>query len=234
MAVRQLTSFDPEGGSAQDILCWAVDRFGTGLATSSSFQMQSLPLLHMLGRLAPHVPVIFLDTGFHFPETLAFRDRLVAEWGLNLRVVRREPEPGEHRHRILDLPQIDPDLCCHMHKVEPMQRAMRDYRAWLSGIRRDQSQTRASIRTIEAGSDGLTRIHPFARWTGHDVSQYIARHDLPEHPLLAKGYVSIGCAPCTRPVQIGQTERAGRWSGRAKTECGLHTTLRPGSPAAES
>lgn len=234
MAVQHLRSFEPEHGSPQEVISWAAQHYGSGLAASSSFQMQSLPLLHMLAQHAPHVPILFLDTGFHFPETLAFRDRLVADWGLNLRVVRREPVTGEDRRRILDLPYVDPDLCCHMHKVEPMRLATKDRSAWMSGIRRDQGRARAAVRVVESADNGPTRIHPFAAWTAQDVMRYVREHDLPEHPLHAQGYLSIGCAPCTQPVSIGMRERDGRWAGQEKTECGLHTTLRPQPPATES
>lgn len=194
---------------------------------SSSFQGQSLPLLHIVSRVAPRIPVIFLDTGFHFPETLAFRDRLVREWGLNLRVVRRTPEAGEDPRRYARLHAVDPDLCCRLNKVEPMQRALAGQTAWLSGIRRDQSPARASVRVVETAADGLVRVHPMAAWTAADVWRYVHQHALPDHPLVARGYLSVGCAPCTTPVQLGGSERDGRWAGRQKTECGLHTDLRP-------
>ncbi len=120
----------------------------------------------------------------------------------------------------------DPDLCCYINKVEPMQRAMEGLRAWISGIHRDQSPARANTRILELTSQGVVRVHPMAAWTRRDVWQYIHDHNLPEHPLLAQGYLSIGCAPCTRPIHEGEDERAGRWDGQEKTECGLHTLLR--------
>jgi phosphoadenosine phosphosulfate reductase len=177
--------------------------------------------------VAPGLPVIFLDTGFHFPETLEFRDRLVREWGLNLRVYRAAGGRDEFLQRHgPDLYRRDPDLCCFVNKVEPMQRAMAGLDAWISGIRRDQSPERASVKVVERTAQGVVRVHPMARWTGRDVWRYIHEHDLPDHPLTAAGYLSVGCAPCTRPVTLGEGERAGRWRGFAKTECGLHTLLR--------
>lgn len=214
-APRALETAPPE-----DILRWAVAEFAPDVAMSSSFQTQSLPLLHMVSRVAPSLPVIFLDTGYHFPETLRFRDRLVKEWGLELVVAR--PHPDEARPGLY---AQDPDRCCQVHKVEPMRHAMRGLRAWISGVRRDQTDARSGLRVVERTND-LVRIHPLAGWTSRDVWSYIDRYDLPAHPLFSQGYVSIGCAPCTRPVQIGMDERSGRWAGRGKTECGLHTTMR--------
>jgi phosphoadenosine phosphosulfate reductase len=220
---------DLEESPAEEIVAWAAEQFGDGLAMSSSFQGQSLPLLHLVSRVAPRTPVVFLDTGFHFPETLAFRDRIVKAWGLNLVVARHQPDPGEDAYARMDLHRQDPDLCCHIHKVEPMRRAMEGRSAWLSGVRRDQGPTRASLRVVETASEGMVRVHPMAAWTDRDVWRYVHEHGLPDHPLTAQGYLSVGCAPCTQPVQIGADPRSGRWPGQQKTECGLHTTLRSGA-----
>ncbi len=223
-----------EDWSAEEIVAWAVREFGDGAGMSCSFQSQSLPLLHIVSRVAPGLPVIFLDTGFHFPETLEFRDRLVREWGLNLRVYRAAGGRDEFlRRHGPDLYRRDPDLCCFVNKVEPMQRAMAGLRAWISGIRRDQSPERETVKVVERTAQGVVRLHPMARWTGRDVWRYIHEHDLPDHPLTAAGYLSVGCAPCTRPVALGEGERAGRWSGMGKTECGLHTLLRQGGDEAK-
>lgn len=209
-----------EHAPPEEILRWAVAEFAPDVAMSSSFQTQSLPLLHMVSRVAPALSVIFLDTGYHFPETLRFRDRLQKEWGLNVVTVR--PAPEEAR---AGLYARDPDRCCQIHKVEPMRRAMTGLRAWISGVRRDQTGARSGLQVVEHTKD-LVRVHPLAAWTSRDVWSYIDRYDLPAHPLFSQGYVSIGCAPCTRPVAMGMDERSGRWSGQGKTECGLHTTLR--------
>jgi phosphoadenosine phosphosulfate reductase len=220
-----------EGASAEEIVAWAVDRHWPDVAMSCSFQSQSLPLLHIVSRVAPQLPVIFLDTGYHFPETLAFRDELVERWGLNLRVVRAEGGHDEFvRTHGPDLYRRDPNLCCWANKVEPMERAMAGLSAWISGIRRDQTGSRGDIAVVEQGAKGVTRVHPMAAWTGRDVWSYIHRHELPDHPLVARGYLSVGCAPCTRPTAAGGDERSGRWEGQGKTECGLHTLLRaPGA-----
>lgn len=203
----------------------AADRFAGAVAVSSSFQTQSLPLLHLVSRLESPLDVIFIDTGFHFPETLAFRDQLVALLGLQVRVVRAE-DAGIVEARA-PLYRTNPDLCCQVHKVQPVLTAMKDYRAWVSGIRRDQTPTRAKVQPVEEGTDELIRIHPMLDWTHADIEAYIAANGLPRHPLEARGYTSIGCKPCTRPPVVGGDLRSGRWQGTGKTECGLHTCLRP-------
>ncbi|MCB0153209.1 MAG: phosphoadenylyl-sulfate reductase [Anaerolineae bacterium] len=218
-----------ETETAAQIIAWAVQTFRPKVAMSCSFQTQSLPLLHIISQVAPDLPVMFVDTSYHFPETLVFRDQLVREWGLNLQIVRAAPPRGAAvQPPEPDLYRRNPDLCCFINKVEPMQQTTAGLRAWISGIRRDQSPTRAKSHILEQTSAGLLRVHPMANWTRQDVWQYIHDHSLPEHPLLSQGYLSIGCAPCTQPIFTGQDERAGRWAGQAKTECGLHTVLRGG------
>lgn len=208
--------------SPQEILCWAWETFGEGVSATSSFQTQSVPLLHMLARVTPEMPVLFLDTGFHFPETLAFRDRLVREYGLRLRSLYPAMGHEGFQHQYGDLYRRDPNLCCYINKVEPLKRAMRDLRAWVSGIRRDQTAERSQAEIISLQADGTYKICPLLAWTRQNILAYVYEYDLPEHPLRARGYLSIGCAPCTRPVLDGQDERAGRWAGQNKTECGLH------------
>ncbi|CAK0738164.1 Adenosine 5'-phosphosulfate reductase [Gammaproteobacteria bacterium] len=213
--------------SPQEILEWAAKNFPNEIAASSSFQTQSVPLLHMIASTVPQLPILFIDTGYHFPETIAFRDRLVHSWNLNLEVltVRNSMEEGLwYANQPLYL--TNPDLCCEIHKVAPMREAMRRYRVWISGIRRDQSHTRAKADIVEVSKENRIRIHPMLEWTQSDVQQYVRNHGLPEHPLDVLGYVSIGCAPCTRPPLTGGGLRSGRWQGTGKTECGLHTHLR--------
>jgi len=218
----------------EEILTWAVERFWPNIAASSSFQTQGMPLLHMISRAVPQLPVIFLDTGYHFPETLIFRDQLTGDWQLNLKVIRAAQPEGEGefsgRHN-RDLYRRDPDRCCYINKVEPMQRVLAGLEGWISGIRRDQSPARAGIKILERLDNGALRIHPMATWRRQDIFQYIHDRQLPEHPLLAQGYLTVGCAPCTRPVFDGTGERSGRWNGHDKTECGLHTVLRQPAPA---
>lgn len=211
-----------EGLDTEGILERAWSDFGPRLAMSSSFQTQSVPLLYMVSRVIPELPILFLDTGYHFPETLQFRDRLVEQWGLNVRTLRPlESGASSALRRDLEPYQQDPDLCCHVRKVEPLRRAMTDYNAMISGIRRDQTRVRAEAATLET-RNGKGRVHPMLDWTESDVWNYISDHDLPVHPLYHQGYTSIGCAPCTRPVQIEGDTRSGRWAGKLKTECGLH------------
>lgn len=224
--IRRPTPHD----SPQATVAWASRTFRGNVAVSSSFQTQSLPLLHIVSRVAPEIPVLFVDTGYHFPETLEFRDRIVREWGLSLRVVRasasRTKLVEDHGEELF---RRDPDLCCELRKVEPMRRATRDLEAWISGIRRDQTSARSSIRIVERPVAGPARVHPLADWDSRDVWRYIEEHALLEHPLTAEGYLSIGCAPCTAPATRADDERSGRWVGSGKTECGLHTSLRPDS-----
>ena len=215
-----------EQQSPAEILQWSWEVFGPNIAASSSFQTQSLPLLHLISQICPDMPIIFLDTGFHFPETLAFRDELQARFKLNIIVTRPVIEKSQLLLRYGEgLYRRDPDLCCYLNKVEPMQRVMAGLPAWVSGVRRDQTEYRTGLRTLEPQPSGLLKIHPLLHWTGQEVSAYIDRYQLPSHPLMAKGYPSVGCAPCTRAVSSGELERAGRWAGLTKTECGLHLNL---------
>ncbi len=210
------------------IIAWAVATFGPDLAMTSSFQQQSVVLLHIVSWVAPDLPILFLDTGYHFPETLAFKDQLVEQFGLkNVQVIRpalsQEAQVAQYGPNLW---QTNPDLCCYINKVQPLQEAMRHYRAWITGIRRDQATSRANTPIVDVREDGLTKIAPLANWTEEDVERYARFHNLPRHPLYDLGYKSIGCAPCTQPVQEGEDPRAGRWAGHAKKECGLHTVFR--------
>jgi phosphoadenosine phosphosulfate reductase len=213
-----------EGADPQVIITWAAERFMPRLAVTSSFQTQSVALLHLITQARPDIPVIFLDTGYHFPETLAYRDQLVARFGLTLRVARSAVSPADMVRQHGDaLYRRDPEMCCYINKIEPMQRALRDLDAWLTGIRRDQTDNRAHAQFVELMPDGRMKINPLLAWTRQDLWSYINRHDLPAHPLFSQGYLSVGCAPCTAPVTDGGGERSGRWAGTDKTECGLHT-----------
>jgi phosphoadenosine phosphosulfate reductase len=167
------------------------------------------------------MPVVFIDTGFLFPETLAFKDLVAERYDLHVVTIGPRGEPGP-------LYMTDKDACCTARKVEPMQRLLPDYDALVSGIRRDQSEARAVTDLIEyhdAEPHPIVKVHPLATWTRAEVWRYIADHDVPSHPLLDHGYTSIGCWPCTQPTLPGEAERAGRWRGSSKTECGLHTSL---------
>ena len=212
--------------STEAVLEWSLETFAGDIAMSSSFQSQSVPLLHIVSRVSPSLPILFLDTGYHFPETIAFRDQLVEAWKLKLVVLkaRRGPDEGTQADGN-PLYLSNPDMCCNIHKVVPMRAATARYRGWISGIRRDQTASRMHVRPVEENA-GHYRVHPMLDWTEQQIRRYMAEHHLPEHPLSAKGYTSIGCAPCTRRPLLGGDPRSGRWADSGKTECGLHTQLR--------
>lgn len=209
-------------------LAFAIETFGEELLFTSSFGAQSAVLLHLWSKVAGRLPVTFIDTGFLFPETLAYRDLLVAQLDLVVDVVRPDIARADFVARYGDDIQArDPDFCCGLNKTAPLAPRKERARAWVSGLRRDQSGTRAAVRIVEEDGE-LIRVHPIADFTAADVKAYLARHELPEHPLAARRYLSIGCAPCTRAVADGEDERAGRWAWSSKTECGLHA--RPDAP----
>jgi phosphoadenosine phosphosulfate reductase len=215
-----------ETKTPQEIIRWAVETFSPQLVLSSSFQTQSMPLLHMASRIQQDLPIFFLDTGYHFWETLIFRETIISEWHLNVINLQRDTRWDSFaRERIRTLPLDDPYLCCFIHKVEPMQKALKDRLAWISGIRRDQTSVRAQAQILELNDDGLVKINPLLNWKKADVKRYMEEYNLPVHPLLEKGYRSIGCAPCTLAIGLNVDERAGRWAGRGKIECGLHSEL---------
>ena len=215
-----------ETKTPQEIIQWAMDTFWPQIAMSSSFQTQSVPLLHMVGQTNRNLLIYFIDTGYHFWETAIFRERIASEWHLNVLDLYRDSRwDGFARQRTRTLPLDDPNLCCFIHKVQPMQAALKDMLAWISGIRRDQTSTRAQAKILELQEDGLLKINPLLNWTKADVKRYAEEHHLPSHPLYEKGYRSVGCAPCTVAIGMEDDERAGRWQGRGKTECGLHTGM---------
>jgi phosphoadenosine phosphosulfate reductase len=155
-----------------------------------------------------------------------FREQLSSHWQLNVLDLYRDPRWDVFaRQRTRSLPADDPNLCCFIHKVQPMQKALKDMKAWISGIRRDQTSGRAQAKILELQSDGLLKINPLLTWTKEDIQNYAKEHRLPAHPLFQRGYRSIGCSPCTIAIGQNDDERAGRWSGREKTECGLHTEM---------
>ncbi len=219
-----------ESKSPRERLAWALDRFGDALLFTSSFGAGSGVLLHLWSELAPERPVIFLDTGFLFAETLRYRDLLQERLRLKVEVVR--PAVGRDaflRENGANVYEFNPDLCCQHNKVDPLAPYQARARAWVSGLRRDQSSARANTPILQATEQGTVKVHPLATMTGAEARAYLADHGIPEHPLVARRYLSIGCEPCTRPIEEGEDERAGRWAGRSKTECGLHTSLGPRS-----
>ena len=211
-----------ELATPEERLAFAAQTFGDDLLFTSSFGAQSGVLLHLWSVVCRRLPVTFIDTGFLFPETLAYRDELAAQLGLTVRVVR----PDLARIDFVaangaDIQQRDPDFCCGVNKEAPIAPLKERARAWVSGLRRDQSRARADVAVLETEGH-LVRVHPIATLTAADVTTYLARHGIAEHPLVARRYLSIGCAPCTRAVREGEDERAGRWDGSQKTECGIH------------
>ncbi len=198
------------------------DLYPGRVALVSSFGADAAALLHMASRIDRHVPVIFVDTGQHFPETIAYRDELCARLGLT-NVILAEPDAGtiaeEDPEKFLFA--SDPDRCCEIRKVRPLAEAIAGYDAWITGRKGFQSAQRATLPLFEAEGDRV-KVNPLVGWSASDVLAYIAEAGLPRHPLVAKGFPSIGCLPCTSAVRPGEDERAGRWRGRGKTECGIH------------
>ncbi len=225
MQARELEDLNArfEEATVEEILLWAWTTFQPAIGATTSFQTQSVPLLHMIARTIPAMPGFFIDTGFHFPETLAFRNQLVAAWGLQIQTLSPTISHAAFLSQYGELYRFDPDRCCAINKVQPWQQARKGLRAWISGIRRDQTEQRRQTRIIERQSDGVYKIAPLARWTRTDICAYLDYHNLPRHPLRDQGYMSVGCAPCTQPVGADEDERAGRWNGFTKIECGLHT-----------
>jgi phosphoadenosine phosphosulfate reductase len=219
-------NLDLESKTPQDILAWTWEQFQPKVILTCSFQHEGVVLAHMLRTIAPEVPVVFINTGFHFDETLAYRDEIKTRFGINLvELLPAMPRAEFAATHGLDLYARNPDLCCQINKVEPLQSYLPGVRAWINGRRRDQASTRQRIRIVERFRGDMYKVNPAAGWTARETFAYMEKHGIPTHPLFDKGYASIGCAPCTRPILPGESERDGRWAGQGKTECGLHTFL---------
>ena len=209
---------------AEAVLRWAYSEFGDRLCLTCSWQRQSSVLVHMVSGLGLDIPVVELDTELLFPETYATRAALVERYGLKLIRPGVLPIAAQHKAEGPNLWERDPDRCCHIRKVVPLAKAVEGYEAWISAIRRDQTPDRAASPIV--GWDrkfDLVKVNPLANWSKADVWAYIRTHDVPSNPLNDLGYPTVGCWPCTRAVKPGEDERAGRWAGKAKTECGLHS-----------
>ncbi|MFZ0995898.1 MAG: phosphoadenylyl-sulfate reductase [Candidatus Dormiibacterota bacterium] len=203
-----------ERAGVLETLRWTVEQFGSRVALACSFQ--DCVIVDLATQIDPSLEVIFLDTGFHFPETLAFVELVRERYRLNLTVT--------HPDASADPWPCGTAECCQRRKVDPLFRALQGKSAWLTGLKRCDAATRASIPVVgwdEARQ--MVKVNPLAAWTDAEIARYILEHELPNHPLLARGYLSIGCAPTTRPVALGEDPRAGRWSDSDKTECGLHS-----------
>ena len=217
------TAYEERVETGRAALRWAAATFGADLTVASS--MGDEVLVHLVGTTVPDTDVFFIDTGYHFAETLGTRDAYAQMLPIRMRtllplttVAEQDAEYGPRLH------DRDPDRCCAMRKVEPLERALTGHPAWVTGMRREDAPTRTDIGVI--GWDerrGMVKVNPLAAWTADDVARFTAEEGVFENPLRQEGYASIGCAPCTRPVAVGEDPRAGRWAGRAKTECGLHT-----------
>ena len=214
-----------EDGTPQDILRWAVDVYGEDLTLSVSFgNPEGMVLLDMLSRITDKAQVFTLDTGFLFDETVRFREEAMKRYPLPLKVLTPGLSVEEQVERYgPELYSCAPDLCCEIRKIEPQRRFLRDYGAWVTGIRRDQTAQRASTPVVAYDEHfGVAKIAPLAAWSVDEVDEYVRQNEVPLNPLLSMGYRSIGCEPCTRPVAPGEDARAGRWPDMDKTECGLH------------
>ncbi len=200
----------------------ARDLYGARLALVSSFGADSIALLHLTASVDPTIPVLFIDTGRHFPETLAYVEDVRAQLGLtDLRHVRPPRAEVERLDPRQERAAYDPDGCCDLRKTKPLDAALGEFDAWISGRKRFQAQSREAIELVE-GDGPRVKINPVADWTSVDIEAYRRDFDLPQHPLTRQGYPSIGCAPCTSKVAEGEDPRAGRWRGFDKTECGIH------------
>ena len=199
---------------------------GLKMYTTSSFQTHSIVLLHILSRIDNSIPIFFINTGYHFPETVRFRDQVAQEFGLNLKEVSslmpRHMQKDEAGRLLF---ASDPDYCCHINKVEPLEPILAQHDIWINGVRADQSSVRKSFHIEEPAPFGVTRFHPMLDWNMRMIYAYIKEYKLPRHPLEEKGYTSIGCEPCTRKMDLEMSEREARWYGMKKTECGLNTEL---------
>ena len=209
----------------RDLLEPLITRIFPGrIALVSSFGAESAVLLHMVAAIDRTVPVIFLNTGKLFGETLAYRETLAERFGLtDVRDIRPDPVDTAHLDPASDLWNSDVAACCGFRKVLPLQRALSGFSAWITGRKQFQSSGRASLNKFESDFARI-KVNPLADWPTRRIAAYVARHDLPAHPLVAQGYSSIGCAPCTSPVTASEDTRAGRWRGSEKTECGIYVT----------
>jgi len=213
--------------SPEDVLAWAFAAFPR-IAISTAFGPEGCALVAMAAKVKPDIKVFTIDTDFLFKESIELRDRFAEKYGVNIEVLRGEVSIEEQNKRHgLNLWQRDTDLCCALRKVEPTERALKGLDAWIAGLRRDQSRTRADIDVLEyyeRPEGPLFKVNPLLHWTRKDTWDYLLKNDIPYNPLLDQGYKSIGCWPCTQPVGADADERAGRWGGQ-KAECGIHTFM---------
>ena len=220
--IAEISGPELELASAADIVSWAVTTFGSRFCLTSS--MADAVLAHLASRVAPGIEVVFLDTGYHFPETIGTRDAVEATLPVTVRTVAPAQSVAEQDAAYgPDLYARDPDLCCALRKVAPLSEALAGYDAWATGLRRAETRNRVIAPVVGWDAKlGKVKVSPLARWTHADVEAYVERHGVLVNPLVHDGYPSIGCRSCTRRVAPGEDSRAGRWAGHVKTECGIH------------
>ncbi|MGW9628398.1 phosphoadenylyl-sulfate reductase [Microbacterium sp. NPDC055521] len=220
---RELRSRQPDEASPAEVITWVAANFAVPQAAVAC-SMADAALPHLVAQSLPGVDVLFLDTGYHFLETRFTRDEVASRLDVNVVDVKPEQSVREQDAEFgSDLFARDPALCCARRKVEPLQRALGGYEVWFTGVRRDEAPTRAATELVVWDErNSLVKVNPVAAWSFDDLIDYATAHDVPVNPLIAGGYPSIGCAPCTKPVAPGDDPRSGRWAGLTKTECGLH------------
>lgn len=226
-----VSSIDQKTAAAEVLIREQLNQPGK-ICITSSFQSECVVLVHMLVQQKPDIPVLFLETGYHFPETLEYRDRLSQDWNLNLTNLEAVQSVADQEAEFGILNQTDPTKCCALRKVGPLFDGLADYDVWFTALRRDQSPTRANLQEVEEfkikssakapNGKTLQKIAPLAGWNARDVYQYMQKHQIPELSLYEKGYTSIGCAPCTVLPLDPNDPRSGRWQGKGKLECGIH------------
>jgi phosphoadenosine phosphosulfate reductase len=212
--------------AAEALMDRVLEDYSGRVCITCSFQAEDMAVLHMLRKRIPEVPVLFLDTGYHFAETYAYRDRMAAEWKLNLRNLLPDMTVSQQESAFGILHQTDPSRCCQLRKVEPLMAALEEFDLWFTGLRREQSPTRKNLKKLEQhrlpGGRSLDKASVLADWTWPQVEEYVDSHHIERLPLYHLGYPSIGCEPCTNLPVAGGDPRSGRWAGR-KLECGIHT-----------
>lgn len=214
-----------------EILSWSIEKYYPRIAIASSFSVEDTVIIDMATQIQPNLKIFYINTGFQFKETDNVKEALKKKRNLNL--IEYSPLLSIEEQTLKYGPKLydrNPDVCCKLRKVEPIRRALQEVDAWITGLRRDQATTRQKLEVVELDYKGdgkpLTKINPLTYWTKKEVWNYIQNNKLPYNTLYDQGYMSIGCKPCTRPVQQGEDERTGRWTGKGKTECGIHTFLK--------
>lgn len=222
-AVARYATAGLEGADAAEVIRWAADSFAGSVVSTQA--MANTTMAHLISVNAPEIPVVFLDTGYHFPETLATRDDLAARTNINLITITPFQSVAEQDAQYgKDLWARDPDLCCQLRKVLPMEESLIGYEAWITGLRIASSPSREDVPVVQFDEKrGVLKISPMLHWSDEDLLRYTLEHDVPVNPLMYDGYPSIGCGPCTARVAPGEDPRSGRWAGQDKIECGLHT-----------